>query len=137
MVSLAAAALCSHSTHLLTDLFTDKPDHVILSIPSILRIFSGEQQQLPPSYKKPNRTSIDTLTYCLWLACRRSLALFSFTEDREEEEAVKEERECYTMQLFVRIVQYWDDRGLTRVDGRSRHVHSRTTPITRRHARPC
>ncbi|KIM25666.1 hypothetical protein M408DRAFT_205938 [Serendipita vermifera MAFF 305830] len=82
------------------DLYTDRPDDAILSTMSIVRIFTGEQQQLPPSYRKPNRLTIETLTYCLWVACHKSLIVFPYAEDKEEE-AVKEERECYAIQLFM------------------------------------
>jgi len=82
------------------DIYTDKPDDAILNVSSILRIL-GQPQQSPPIPLRRSPLSVETITYCLWAACNKSLSVFSYVHDKEEEEAAREERECYALQLFV------------------------------------
>ena len=84
-----------------SDLYTDKPDDALLNISSALRLLTGEQQQIPLSARR-GRLTTESITYCLWVACHKSVTVFPYTNDKEEEVVAREERECYALQLFVR-----------------------------------
>ena len=106
MVCLVIHFILDTDLHLLffsIDLYTDKPDDALLNISSALRLLTGEQQQMPSSLSaRRGRLTIETITYCLWVACHKSVTVFPYTNDKEEEALAKEERECYALQLFVR-----------------------------------
>jgi hypothetical protein len=84
-----------------TDLYTDKPDDALLNISSALRLLTGEQQQIPSQSARRGRLTMESITYCLWVACHKSVTVFPYTNDKEEEAVAKDERECYALQLFV------------------------------------